>query len=138
MTACELPHVRAAGVREIGAIRGSPQTPPGALPCPCGQRTQDVITRVRPDCRTCAPIDSQSGYSRIVSVETALGLVETLAYEQLDRVGGPSHDAVSILMRIEGRQDVVGHVTRISPTRPSYADAEPKEVLAAECLGDGA
>ena len=85
----------------------------------------------------CAGRSHSRQSARFALVEAALGLVEPLANEQLDRVRRPSDDPVPILVRIEGRQDVVGDIARVAPARPPDADAEPKEVLAAERLGDG-
>ena len=69
-------------------------------------------------------------------MNAALGGLETLAGDRLDRVGRARDDRLGVVVRVEVREHVVGERTRVAAPGPAHADAQTEEVLRAEFLGD--
>jgi hypothetical protein len=70
------------------------------------------------------------------SVEAALRLFQTLAHDQLERVGRASDEFVAAVMGLERRENEVGDVAWVTAARASDADAESKELRTTERLRD--
>ena len=78
-----------------------------------------------------------NAHGRPSSVEAALGLVETLGNEGMESIGGTRDDRLSILVRIEWREHVIGNIARIPAPRPTHTDPQTKELRRAERLRYG-
>src|SRR5262245_1380153 len=103
------------------------------MPGPCG-RAHSTTSRRSGACpvRVIRP----GRRSKDLLVETALGDLEPLGVECLDRVGGPRHESFGILVRLEIGEDPVGERAAIAALGTSDAHTKPEEVLGAEALRD--
>src|SRR5262245_28345864 len=71
-----------------------------------------------------------------VSVEAALGLVEAIPDEYVDRVRGPRDDALRVVLGVERRQHIVRDASAIAAARTSDTDPHPEKLLRPQPLRD--
>ena len=76
------------------------------------------------------------GAAALGSVEATLCFFEAIADDGLDRVGRTCHHLLTIVVRIEGRENVIGNVARIPAPRPTHSDPQTKELRCTERLSD--